>query len=97
MLKNIKKILFSAILLTTMYCFAQDDYVLKKISFEGNKTISSGNLKRNLSLKAKNIGHVLLFWKDAPTFNEFYLEEDIKTNYAGLSERGFSACSSNKQ
>jgi outer membrane protein insertion porin family len=70
-------------------CFAQDDYELKKISFEGNKTISSGNLKRHLSLKAKNFGHVLLFWKDAPTFNEYYLEEDIKQITLDYQKEGF--------
>jgi outer membrane protein insertion porin family len=76
--------LFGLVLLT-----AQDDFVLKKIQIKGNHTISNSKLKRNLTLKAKNISHIILFWKTKPKFNEFYLEEDIKQIIVNYQKEGF--------
>ncbi|MCF7920649.1 MAG: BamA/TamA family outer membrane protein [Candidatus Cloacimonetes bacterium] len=87
---NLKNILV-IILLIGMFCSlqAQDNYVLKRIKFEGNSTISASSLKKNLSLHARNLGDILIFWNESPQFNELYLEDDINQIIVQYQKGGF--------
>lgn len=78
------------ILLVSCYMMLADDgYILKKIGFEGNSTISSRSLKKNLNLMAQSLGDRVFFWRAQPYFNEIYLEEDIKQIIVQYQQAGF--------
>ena len=84
-----KKLSFVFIICSYIFIFAQNDYILKKIHFKGNETLSSSSLTKKLSLQARNFSHTLLFWKDEPIFYENYLEEDRKQIQVQYQKVGF--------
>jgi outer membrane protein assembly complex protein YaeT len=89
-LVNTRKILVILIVILSAFVLqGQEGYVLTKISFTGNNTISSGDLKKNLSLQGRNLVDRILFWKGQPVFTEVYLEEDIKQIMVQYQKAGF--------
>ncbi len=84
-----KRLVFFLIMVSFFLLQSQEGYELRKIGFEGNSMISAASLRKNLSLKARNLGDVVLFWKKPPTFNEIYLEEDINQIIVQYQKAGF--------
>ncbi|MCF7912063.1 MAG: outer membrane protein assembly factor BamA [Candidatus Cloacimonetes bacterium] len=88
-MSNIRKVIFLIIMVSFTMMSAENGIILKSIKFEGNKAISAGVLKKNLNLKAENLGNRFFFWKAKPYFNEIFLEEDIKQIKVLYQRAGF--------
>jgi len=87
--KLYSKIIFFIILVSCFVMLADSGYILKSIGFEGNSTLSSGVLKKNLNLTTQSLGDRVFFWRAQPYFNEIYLEEDIKQIKVQYQQAGF--------
>ena len=86
---NIKKAVLLVLLVSCIVMLADDGYILRSIKFEGNTTLSSGVLKKNLNLTTQSLGDRVFFWRAQPYFNEIYLEEDIKQIIVQYQQAGF--------
>ncbi len=55
----------------------QDEFTVHKIRFEGNRSLSSSLLKKQLTIEPKTLSQRLFFWKDAETFNDGHVDQDL--------------------
>ncbi|MFO7895614.1 MAG: BamA/TamA family outer membrane protein [Candidatus Cloacimonadales bacterium] len=88
-MKKNKLLLLALIIFSLGALAAEDNLVLKEIQFSGNEAISARRLSSNLTLEAKWLKHKILFWRPAPTFSEFLLQEDLKQIRVDYQKQGF--------
>ena len=73
-----KKIVLLLLLLIVNCLSGQEDYIIKKIYFTGNKTISGSTLKKELVLKAENFSHKIFFsftWIKNPHLPQVHMNQ----------------------
>jgi outer membrane protein insertion porin family len=68
---------------------AQDDYIIQNIRFEGNETLSSSVLKRELTLEAKSLRQQFFFWEKPEIFNDGFVEHDLRRLIILYQKEGF--------
>ena len=77
------------LLVISIPAIGQKDYKVKKISFEGNKTLKNAELKANINTKAKTLTGKLKFWVKAPRFSGKVLNQDIERLLRLYQRNGF--------
>ena len=68
---------------------AQGNYRISDLSISGNKSISEGKLKKQLSLKDRSSWQKLLFWNKANQYHEADLISDLELMKNLYQKEGF--------
>jgi outer membrane protein insertion porin family len=81
--------LFTLILLLPFETFAQKKPVVRKVIFEGNATLSDQDLAGQMNTESPTFLDKLQFWKPAPTFSKYTLDDDIGRLKSYYQRNGF--------
>jgi outer membrane protein assembly complex protein YaeT len=81
--------LFSFICLLSFETFAQKKPVVKKVVFEGNATLEDGDLAGQMNTEGPTFLDKLQFWKSAPAFSKYILDDDIERLKKYYQRNGF--------
>jgi outer membrane protein insertion porin family len=67
----------------------QDEFAIRKISFEGNKILSESMLKKQLNLEPYSFPNRLLFWKEPEKYTEGHLYQEAERLERFYQTEGF--------
>ncbi|GET29109.1 hypothetical protein SD074_13110 [Prolixibacter sp. SD074] len=69
--------------------FAQKKPVVKKVAFEGNATLTDEGLAGQMNTESPTFLDKLQFWKSAPAFSNYILDDDIERLKRYYQRNGF--------
>ena len=69
--------------------YAQTDYKILSVKFEGNEKLKSQALKEQMNTRANSLKDKALFWKRKPRFSTFTFRSDIDRLQKYYQQNGY--------
>ena len=70
-------VVFFSFILISFKGNAQNETIVKGVTFSGNQNLSNVDLKSQINTRPKTFFERIIFWKPAPKLNSLILEDDI--------------------